>query len=170
VWSFVLTAVCLTLAVSHRAPAQDAPQEVAAEKHPLPKYLNTENGVAYVGDQVCGSCHSFEYKRFKQTAMGRSASVPSADDLKSLAKPITFSSDTLNRTYTVYARNGKMYHEESESDADGQLVFSETHEIALYDRRRRGRQELSGGQGRCLLRLTDFFLHAHKRMGSFAGI
>jgi hypothetical protein len=62
--------------------------------------------------------------------MGRSASVPSADDLKSLAKPVTFSSDTLNRTYTVYARNGKMYHEESEHDANGQVVFSETHEIA----------------------------------------
>ena len=62
--------------------------------------------------------------------MGRSATVPSQDDLKSLAKPVTFSNDTLNRTYSVYARNGKMYHEESERDADGKAVFSETHEIA----------------------------------------
>ena len=131
-WSFVLVAICLTFAASHGAPAQDAPPQVAAEKHPLPKYLNTETGVAYVGDQVCGSCHSVEYKSFKQTAMGRSASVPSADDLKSLAKPVTFSNDALNRAYTVYARNGKMYHEESERDANGQLVFSEAHEICLH--------------------------------------
>jgi hypothetical protein len=84
----------------------------------------------YVGDQVCGSCHSVEYKSFKQTAMGRSASTPSQDDLQSLEKPVTFSSSTLNRIYSVYSRNGKMYHEESQRDAKGQLVFSETHEIA----------------------------------------
>ena len=62
--------------------------------------------------------------------MGRSASIPSQDDLQSLAKPVTFSSSTLNRAYSVYARNGKMYHEQSQRDANGQLVFSETHEIA----------------------------------------
>jgi tetratricopeptide (TPR) repeat protein len=62
--------------------------------------------------------------------MGRSASVPSDDDLQSLAHPVTFSNATLNRTYTVYAQNGKMYHEESQRDANGQLVFSEAHEIA----------------------------------------
>jgi len=62
--------------------------------------------------------------------MGRSASIPSQDDLQSLVKPVTFSSGTLDRTYSVYSRNGKMYHEESQRDAKGQLVFSETHEIA----------------------------------------
>lgn len=63
--------------------------------------------------------------------MGRSASVPSAADLQSLIKPVTFSSETLNRTYTVFARDGKMVHQESQRDAAGQLVFSETHAIAL---------------------------------------
>jgi tetratricopeptide (TPR) repeat protein len=62
--------------------------------------------------------------------MGRSASIPSQDDLQSLVKPVTFSSSTLNRAYSVYSRNGKMYHEESQRDAKGQLVFSETHEIS----------------------------------------
>ena len=129
-WSFVLAAICLTLAASHRAPAHDAPQELGAEKPALAHYLNTQTGVEYVGDQVCGSCHSAEYKSFKQTAMGRSASIPSQDDLQSLVKPVTFSGGTLDRTYSVYARNGKMYHEESQRDAKGQLVFSDTHEIA----------------------------------------
>ena len=126
-----LAVISLTLAPSNGSPAHDAPQEVASEKPAPFNYLNAQTGVEYVGDQVCGSCHSVIYKSFKQTAMGRSASVPSPDDLKSLAKPVTISSETLNRTYTVYARDGKMYHEESQRDAKGQLVFSETHEIAL---------------------------------------
>jgi tetratricopeptide (TPR) repeat protein len=128
-WSFVLAAICLTLAASHGAPVHDAPQELGAEKPARAHYLNTQTGVEYVGDQVCGSCHSVEYKSFKQTAMGRSASIPSQDDLQSLVKPVTFSSSTLNRIYSVYSRDGKMYHEESQRDAKGQLVFSETHEI-----------------------------------------
>ena len=61
--------------------------------------------------------------------MGRSTSIPSQDDLQSLAKPVTFSSSTLDRTFSVYARDGKMYHEESQRDAKGQLVFSDTHEV-----------------------------------------
>jgi hypothetical protein len=129
-WSFVLAAICLTLAASHGAPARDAPQQIGAEKPARTHYLSTQSGVEYVGDQVCGSCHSLEYKSFKQTAMGRSASIPSQDDLQSLVKPVTFSNSALNRSYSVYARNGKMYHEQSERDAEGQLVFSETHEIA----------------------------------------
>jgi tetratricopeptide (TPR) repeat protein len=125
-----LAAICLTLAASDGAPADDAPQELGAEKPARAQYLNTQPGVEYVGDQVCGSCHAVEYKSFKQTAMGRSASIPSQDDLQSLVKPVTFSSSTLNRIYSVYSRNGKMYHEESQRDVKGQLVFSETHEIA----------------------------------------
>ena len=129
-WSFVLGAICLTLAASHGAPAHSAPEELAADKPAPAHYLNTQTGVEYVGDQVCGSCHSLEYKNFKQTAMGRSATVPSQDDLESLAKPVTFFNSALNRNYSVYSRNGKMYHEQSQRDANGQLVFSETHEIA----------------------------------------
>jgi Tetratricopeptide repeat len=129
-WSFVLAAICLTLAASHGVPAHDAPHQLKTEKASQAHYLNTQTGVEYVGDRVCGSCHSTEYKNFKQTAMGRSASTPSEDHLQSLVKPVTFSSSTLNRSYSVYSRNGKMYHEQSQRDAHGQLVFSETHEIA----------------------------------------
>jgi len=129
-WSFVLAAICLTLVATHGVPAQDAARQLKAKKAAPADYLNTQPGVEYVGDQVCGSCHSLEYKNFKQTAMGRSATVPSQDDLESLAKPITFFSSALNRNYSVYSRNGKMYHEESQRDVEGQLVFSETHEVA----------------------------------------
>lgn len=128
-WSFRAT-ICLLLAASYTPSTPGAAQNAPAQKPAAADYLNTQPGVEYVGDQVCGSCHSVEYENFKQTAMGRSASVPSAADLESLSKPVTFSSDAVNRTYKVYAQNGKMYHEESESDAAGRIVYSETHEIA----------------------------------------
>jgi hypothetical protein len=126
-----LAAICFTSGASDKLPVLDVSQEPASEKAASVSYPNTQPGVEYVGDQVCESCHSGIYKSFKQTAMGRSASVPSTADLQSLTKPVTFSSDALNRTYTVSAHDGKMYHEESQRDANGQLVFSETHEIAL---------------------------------------
>jgi len=129
-WSFAVAAICLTVAAPYGHPAHDARQEPGAEKPTPVHYLNSQAGVEYVGDQVCGSCHTDEYKSFRQTAMGRSTSIPSKDDLQSLVKPITFSSSTLDRMYSIYARDGEMYHEESQRDANGQLVFSETHEIA----------------------------------------
>ena len=63
--------------------------------------------------------------------MGRSTSIPSAEDLRELAKPVTIVSKKLNRSYTVYARDDKIIHEESGTDDAGHLVFSETHEIAF---------------------------------------
>ena len=111
------------------APAP-GPQEGSAERATAAHYLNTQPGVQYVGDQVCGSCHSLEYQSFKQTAMGQSASVPSPADVQSLSRPVTFSNSTLHRSYAVYSQNGKMYHEESERDAGGRLVYSEKREVA----------------------------------------
>ena len=125
-----LVATCVILAASSPGSSDNAVQDHQPEKPALAHYLNTQSDVDYVGDQVCESCHVLEYKNFKRTAMGRSASVPSEDDLQSLSKPVTFSNDILNRTYTVYAKDGKMYHQESERDANGQLVFSDSHEIA----------------------------------------
>lgn len=124
-----LAAICLIFAGSRSISAQDASQSVAAETPAPAEYLNAQSGVDYVGDEVCGACHAAEYKRFKQTAMGKSVSVPSPDDLRALAKPVTLTSKTLNRSYTAYSRDGKMFHEESQRDAQGQLVFSETHQI-----------------------------------------
>ena len=87
-------------------------------------------GWSIVGDESCRKCHSSIYEQFKQTGMGRSVSIPSAEDLRELAKPVRIINKKLNRTYSVYARDGKIIHEESESDTKGHPVFSETHEIA----------------------------------------
>jgi hypothetical protein len=112
------------------AEAQQAGQAVRAQETPAAHYLNAQPGVEYVGEEVCRSCHPSEYASFKQTGMGRSVSIPSPDGLRDLAQPVTIFSKKLNRSYSIYARDGKMFHEESERDAKGHLVFSETREIA----------------------------------------
>jgi tetratricopeptide (TPR) repeat protein len=122
-------ALSLLLADSHGAQSKDTSLAAGGQKQALPSYLNAEPGVEYVGDRACKGCHSTEYNRFKQTGMGQSTAVPSPEDLRVLTRPVTISGKPLHRTYTVYSRDGKMYHEESERDANGQLVFSETHEI-----------------------------------------
>ena len=125
-----LAAFFLVWAGSRMAEARQTEQTVPAQKAPSDEYLNARPGVDYVGDEVCRDCHPSEYDKFKQTGMGRSVSIPSRDELSELARPVTIVRKKLNRTYSVYARDGKMYHEESGWNAAGQLVFSEKHEIA----------------------------------------
>lgn len=62
--------------------------------------------------------------------MGRSTSVPSAQDVREAEKPVTITSEDHSRTYKVYTRQGKIIHEETGTDAAGHVTFSESHEIA----------------------------------------
>lgn len=112
------------------AEAQQNGQAAPARPSPPQQYLNAQSGVEYLGDESCRRCHSSIYEQFKQTGMGRSVSAPSAEDLRELTKPIKIIDKKLNRSYSIYARDGKIIHEESESDTKGRIVFSETHEIA----------------------------------------
>jgi len=125
-----LAAVFLIWAATRIADAHQTAQGPPTQETSLPRYLNAQPAVDYVDDEVCQNCHPSEYQTFKKTGMGRSASIPSSDDLRELATPVFIKRQKLNRSYSVYSSNGKMFHEESERDARGQLVFSETHEIA----------------------------------------
>jgi Tetratricopeptide repeat len=124
-----LAAICLVCAGLRGAEGRQTGVEPAPAS-PSGQYLNARAGVEYIGDEACRKCHSTIYAQFKQTGMGRSVSVPSAEDLRELAKPIRLINEKLNRSYSVYARDGKIIHEESERDVKGRTVFSESHEIA----------------------------------------
>lgn len=125
--SFVfLAVVALSLFVALQVPAAKAGQQ-AADDH---QKANAKPQPEYVGDEACRTCHSYIYTTFKQTGMGRSTSIPSADDLRELAQPITINSSNLSRTYKAYVKDGKIIHEETGLDAAGHAVFSESHEIA----------------------------------------
>jgi hypothetical protein len=126
-----LVVICLVGLHLPVTEAQQVGQSVEARTTTSQPYLNTRPDVEYVGDEACRTCHSSTYETFKQTGMGRSTSIPAAEDLPELAKPVTIFSKELNRSYRVYARDGKIFHEESGSDAAGHVVFSESHEIAF---------------------------------------
>jgi Tetratricopeptide repeat len=130
VWLVGFAVIALLCAALRIAEAFQSGQTVPLQPTPPDQYLNARAGVEYVGDESCRKCHSTIYAEFKQTGMGRSVSIPSAEDLRELAKPIRLINEKLNRTYSVYARDGKIFHEESGNDSKGHLVFSETHEIA----------------------------------------
>jgi hypothetical protein len=123
----VICVICATLRVLEAS--QNGQASSVAQKSP-DQYLNAQSSVEYLGDEACKKCHSSIYAEFKQTGMGRSVAVPSSEDLSALVRPVRLFNKESRRTYSVYSRDGKMVHEESESDAAGHLVFSETHEIA----------------------------------------
>ena len=130
IWNVVFAAIALLCVGFRMAEARPNGQTAPVQPTPPEQYLNARPGVEYLGDESCRKCHSTIYAQFKQTGMGRSVSIPSAEDLRGLAKPVSIINKKLNRTYSVYARDGKIIHEESETDAKGRIVFSETHEIA----------------------------------------
>src|ERR1700680_5038174 len=130
IWIVGLAAIGLLCAELRMAEARQSAQAAPAQATPSEKYSNARPGVEYVGDEACRTCHSSVYAQFKLTGMGRSVSPPSAEDVHALSKPVRLFNKKMNRTYSVYARDGKMIHEESESDAKGRVVFSEAHEIA----------------------------------------
>src|SRR5271170_590694 len=130
IWLVGLAAFCLVCASLRIAEAGQTAQPVPARPAPPQQYLNARAGVEYLGDESCRKCHSTIYGQFKQTGMGRSVSIPSAEDVRELAKPVTLINKKLNRSYSIFVRDGKIIHQESETDAKGRVVFSEAHEVA----------------------------------------
>jgi hypothetical protein len=123
-------AITMLCAGFRMAAARQNGEAVPVQPNPPEQYLNARPGVEYLGDEACRKCHSSVYETFKKTGMGRSVSIPSAEDLRELAKPVRIINQKLNQTYSIYARDGKIFHEESGNDSKGHFVFSETHEIA----------------------------------------
>jgi hypothetical protein len=130
IWIVALAIICLVRVGLRMAEAHQNEPATPAQATPSEHYLNTRPGVEYVGDEACRTCHSSIYTTFKQAGMGRSVSIPSAEDLREFTKPLTIINKKLNRSYSIYVRDGKIVHEESEIDAKGHIVFSEVHEIA----------------------------------------
>lgn len=123
-------AICLILAALSDARAGQNTQ-TASVASTAPQYANTKSGVEYVGDEACRACHSTIYTTFKQTGMGRSTTIPSSQDLRDAAKPVTILGKDPGRVYKIYARDGKIIHEETSTDTAGDVIFSESHEIAF---------------------------------------
>src|ERR1700735_4911789 len=96
IWIIVFAAIAL-LCAGIRMEAHQNGHTASAPQNPPEQYLNARTGVEYLGDECCRKCHSTIYKQFKQTGMGRSVSVSTAEDLRELATPVRIVNKKLNR-------------------------------------------------------------------------
>ena len=92
-------------------PSQTTPERVKAPTSP---YLNTEPGVAYVGDAKCVSCHSEIGKSFAMHPMGRSATLPA--DVKPDVQGKVIEADGL--VYSIERRDGRVFHKSAPKVGD----------------------------------------------------
>jgi hypothetical protein len=86
-------------------------------------------GGGYLGSKVCGSCHSAIYNSFSTTDMGRSMSRVTPGLLAQLPLPATIFDTRLNRHFSVFVKQGRLYQSEWETAADGKDLFRETEPL-----------------------------------------
>jgi len=83
-----LAAICLLYVAVRTADAGQTERTGAAPAASSDHNGNARSSPEYAGDEACRTCHSSIYATFKQTGMGRSTSIPSAEDLRELSKPV----------------------------------------------------------------------------------
>ncbi|UWZ85875.1 multiheme c-type cytochrome [Occallatibacter riparius] len=84
---------------------------------------------SYVGAAACAPCHQQIYSTFERTRMGRSMTLVTPALLKTLSLPGSFYSQTLDRHFEVFARNGKLYQSEYAVGPDAKEIFRNTKQI-----------------------------------------
>jgi len=119
---FAAGTVCL---LGQRRPAQ--PGATAAAGSPA------SNPGGYVGSSACIHCHRGIAESFGKTSMGRSLTAITPEFLRTLPvgspqKTSLFDSKS-NHHFEVHAENGKLIESESETGANGQEVFHDSHEM-----------------------------------------
>jgi hypothetical protein len=90
--------------------------EVVALNVPESPFLNTKEGVKYVGSDACTKCHQNETETFRATGMGRSMA---------LVDPMSEPADEMFRharsgcEYEIFRRDGRLWHRENRSTPMG---------------------------------------------------
>jgi len=83
----------------------------------------------YVGSEACARCHAAIFKSFSRTAMGRSMEAFSPTALATLKLPAEVKDERLDRHFSVFEKDGKLFQREYQAAEDGTEVFSDTHEL-----------------------------------------
>lgn len=83
----------------------------------------------YVGSVACSDCHGNIYRKFKQTAMGRSLAPADTALLHKLSLPAHFTNPSTGRRFDVFLQDGKLFQSEFAVGADGKEIFRDTRPI-----------------------------------------
>lgn len=84
---------------------------------------------SYIGSEACAQCHKDVYDEYMRTSMGRSMSEITPALLQAMHLPGSYDDQKLNRHFSVYQQDGKLYQSEFETDAGGKDVFRDTHPL-----------------------------------------
>ena len=83
----------------------------------------------YVGSVACSRCHLDIYRTFVRTRMGRSLTRVTPLALKDVALPGTVQSESLDRHFEVFERDGRLFQSEYQTHANGEDVFRNTQQL-----------------------------------------
>jgi hypothetical protein len=89
----------------------------------------TPGADGYIGSVACASCHRDIYDEFQKTSMGQSMTEITPALLNVMHLPATYDDAKLNRHFSVFAQEGKLFQSEFETDAAGKDVFRDTHQL-----------------------------------------
>jgi hypothetical protein len=84
---------------------------------------------AYVGSSACAPCHRQIYSTFSRTRMGHSLTPATPATFANLSLPGSTSSETLDRHFDVFQKNGELFQSEYQTGADGKNIFRNTQKI-----------------------------------------
>ncbi len=93
--------------------------------------LSILSGIQYVGSNVCATCHQQIANRYKNTAMGRSMTLP-GDSVALVGAPLpfkVFDSET-NEYFEVSRQEGRLIQSQYANGPDGKQIFRQDWEIA----------------------------------------
>ena len=83
----------------------------------------------YVGSASCARCHAGIFKSFSQTAMGRSMEAMTPEMIPSLKLPAEVSDAKLDRHFSAFAKDGRVFQSEFQTAPDGTEVFRNTQAL-----------------------------------------
>ncbi len=128
---------------------QRTDRDESAARH---DFLNMAPAVKYVGDEECAVCHSEIFKTYKQTGMGRSFYLPTAENrVEDYARNNHVFEPKSNLHYQMISKGDTFYQVEYRLDEKGQR----THELA----RKVDYVIGSGNQARTYLTSENGFLY-----------
>jgi hypothetical protein len=101
----------------------------ALPQRAIPAQSGAQADDGYIGSRACAKCHPSIYESFSRTDMGRSMSEATGESLARIPQTASVAAPTLNRSYEVYTKDGKLYQSEFATTAAGKEVFRETRKL-----------------------------------------
>jgi len=103
--------------------------QTAVKSRSNPAKSSAPAASTYVGTQACSRCHLEIANHYAKASMGHSLTQITAESLKTISTPATFTDPKTNHQFTVEAKNGKLYQTESETDENGKQLFLNAHQL-----------------------------------------